>query len=495
MHPRRRRLGLPAVLAILAVSLPLGAPSAAPRGRADDAVTLKVGTFNIEYGGTVVDFDRIVAAVRASDADVLGIEEAWGHIPRLARAAGWPYYDVRTAVISRHPIWDPPEARGRYVLVEPSPGRFIAVQNVHLPSAPYGPNRAMRGATRSELVALERDVRLPAVRPFLTAAKDLIARDVPVFLVGDFNAPSHRDWTDATVGMRPQVVFPVPWPVSRAVERVGFQDSYRVAHPDPVRDPGLTWWAGRPKVEGEWNPGRNAPQDRIDLVYAAGATTEDSIVMGEAGHPDVDLEIDPWGTDHRAVVSTFSVIPADAGPTVSVDRRLTEAGDRLTVRTHGGVRLTVVHTDGAGVAADRAVPPGAPVELDTSGWVPGAYRAGLIDATGTALASTKLWIAAPGAAPTISTSKETYAVGEGIEVSWTGVRGDRWDWIGIYRRNADPAVAWYLLWIYSDARVAGTAVLDQASVGGWPLEPGRYRVYILRDDGYRPLAGADFDIA
>jgi endonuclease/exonuclease/phosphatase family metal-dependent hydrolase len=465
-------------------------------------IVLKVGTFNIEYGGTVVDFDQIVAAVEASDADVLGVEESWGHIPRLARAAGWRYYSVRTGIISRYPLIDPPGSHGRYVFVEPSPGRVVAVQNVHLPSSPYSPDRIFRGATLEETLQVEREVRLAALRPFLTTAKHLREQKIPVFLVGDFNAPSHRDWTEATVGMRPHVLYPVRWPVSVAVERVGFHDSYRVVHPNPVSYPGLTWWAARPRSETSWNPGPHAPEDRIDMVYAAGAKTLGSVIMGEPSSPDVDIAVWPWGTDHRAVISTFSVKPAPPPVHVAVSRRLVESGDELAVTYHspssGGEHVAVVTHGGDPVAdaiADQAAA-GTDGELsfDTTGWTAGSYDVALLDGADTVLSMTRGWIRDLGAGPTIATGSPTYSVGDPIDVHWSNVRGDRWDWIGIYRRGADPYVAWYLLWIYTDARVEGTVMMDRASVGPWPLDEGRYTVYILRDDGYQALAGADFEI-
>lgn len=486
------------LLITLGLTVVVAPPPPSVAGTTVAPIELKVGTFNIEYGGTIIDFHAVVEAVHATDADVLGVEEAWGHVPRLARAAGYPYFNVRTGIISRHPIWDPPGARGRYVLVEPVPGRVVAVQNVHLPSAPYGPNRAMRGATREELMQLERDVRLPAIRPFLAAASDLMADGIPVFLVGDFNAPSHRDWTDATVGDRPQVVFPVAWPVSRAVERAGFRDSYRVVHPNAHGQPGLTWWAGRPRVEGEWNPGANAPRDRIDLVYASEGRVLDSAIVGERGFPGIDVAVEPWGSDHRAVISTFSVRPSPVPTMLSVDERLTTEGNDLIVRARDGDRVAVALagddpvTDA--VSEQATMGPDAVLTFDTSGWAPGAYRATLLDGADATVASTRLWIAAPGAGPEITTSKGTYAVDEGIEVTWSNVRGDRWDWLGIYRRNADPKVASYLLWTYTGARVAGTVTLDRSAVGPWPLPEGRYRVYVLRDDGYQALAGVDFTV-
>lgn len=465
-------------------------------------VALTVGTFNIEYGGTVIDFDSIVRAVRRSDADVLGIEEAWGHVPRLARAAGWPYFNVRTGIISRYPLIDPPGSHGLFVYVEVRPGRVVAVQNVHLPSSPYSPDRILRGAPEREIIRIEREVRLTALRPFLAAAKDLTEVGIPVFLVGDFNAPSHRDWTPATVGLRPQIRYAVRWPMSLAIERAGFRDSYRVIHPNPVRDPGLTWWADRPDSATSWNPGPNAPQDRIDMVYASGAKTLDTWIIGERGAPDVDVSVDPWGTDHRAVISKFSVTPAVPPTFVAVEERLVRTGRALDVTYRspdaGGEHIAVVPHGGDPVtdAVDDATAPGPRGDLafDTTGWATGDYDIVLLDGADAPLSTSRVWLADPGAEASIATGSATYAVGDPIDITWSNVRGDRWDWIGIYRRGADPNIAWYLLWVYTDARVAGAVTMDRASVGPWPLDAGTYTVYLLRDDGYEALAGADFQI-
>ena len=485
----------------VAVAAPLGAALA--DGRAVQApISLKVATFNIEYGGALVDFDQVVAAVRASGADVIGVEEAEGRIPRLANALGWPYYSVRTQVISKYPLLDPPHARGLYLFVEPTPGRVVAIENVHLPSSPYSPNRLLRGGTRAEIVDLERRFRLPAVRPFLRAATRLQGLGIPVFLTGDFNSPSFRDYTAATVGSRPQVRFPIRWPVSVAVEAAGFRDSYRVIHPNPVLHPGLTWWAARPRVDG-WNPGRNAPQDRIDYVYAAGAKTVASAIEGEPGAPSADIEVWPWPTDHRMVVSTFSVRPVAPPTLVSVDRRLIAVGDELRVTFHapglGGERVAIVPAGGDPATDSLDDRPTAGLvdgrrAFDSIGWTPGAYQVALVGGAGSVLARIPFWVKAPGDGPTVGTGTADYAVGEGIDVSWANAPGERWDWIGIYRRGADPTIAYYLLWAYTDASIAGSVMMDGAAYGDWPLPAGKYSVYLLRDDGYRLVARADFTI-
>jgi hypothetical protein len=50
------------------------------------------------------------------------------------------------------------------------------------------------------------------------------------------------------------------------------------------------------------------------------------------------------------------------------------------------------------------------------------------------------------------------------------------------------------LWLYTDASIAGAAVIDEDANGPWPLGPGRYSAYLLEDDGDKKLAGAPFTV-
>jgi endonuclease/exonuclease/phosphatase family metal-dependent hydrolase len=312
----------------------------------DDA-TVRVMQFNIEYGGTVVDFDSVPAAIEAADADVVAVQEAYGHTCRIARALDWDYCDPRTQTLSRLPLITPADPTAPEVLVAVEPGRAFAVINVHLPSAPYGPNKAAAGASADELVAAETG-RLEALEPALEGVVRLEAAGLPVVVTGDFNTPSHRDWTDATTGLRDHVI-PVEWPVTRAVEESGLVDAYRTVHPDPVADEGLTWPAARPKA-GSYNPGLSGrPADRIDMTFAsADITTVSAEILGEPGAEATDIAVEPWPTDHRAVVSELRVPLGDTGPYVSPVQRLVDQGETvdLLVAAESLAQEVVVH--GAG---------------------------------------------------------------------------------------------------------------------------------------------------
>ena len=498
----RARRRSPFAIAFLLVLAAFPPVARAQTPTAPAPVELRVAEFNIEYGGTHVDFDKVVAAIRKSGADVVGVEEAQTHVPRLARALGWPYFSVRMQVVSRLPLIDPPGGNSIYIFVQIAPGQVVAMENVHLHSNPYGPYRVRAGETRKQVVERERRLRLPAVRPSLRKAKALIEQGIPVFLTGDFNAPSWRDWTPEMVGVRPQILYPVRWPVSLAVERAGFVDSYRDVHPDPRRDPGLTWWAARPELPG-WDPGKNAPEDRIDLVYAAGATTTESLIVGERGHEGVDIGVKPWPSDHRMTVSTFTVTPGVPGDLVAVENRLADVGEDVEVTFHvttpGSERVVIVPaggdpaTDGLDEQPTAGVADGT-LTFATAGLAAGDYEAVLVDAGGTELSRIPFWLKEPGTGPEVSTGKARYAVGEPIDVTWRYAPGQRWDWIGIYRRDADPHVAWYLLWVYTKATIAGSAVLDASANGRFPLKAGEYSVYLLADDGYKLLAGSPITI-
>jgi hypothetical protein len=426
-------------------------------------------------------------------------------MPKIAESVGWLYYDARTQVLSRFPLLTP---RGDkpYVFVEVKPGRVVAVANVHLPSTSYGPFKAGQGATEEELLATEQRKRVPALMPSLNAVEKLAAQGVPVFLLGDFNAPSHLDWTEEAVGTREQIRFPVAWPASLAVEAAGLVDSYRAVHPDPVVDPGLTWPANRPVVPG-YNPFRHgAERDRIDFVYAGGpARVTDSRIVGEEGEAGVDVPVAPWPTDHRALVSTFEVDAAPAPTIVSVARRLVVKGEDVVVRYHArsgdAASLVVVRAGGdpeldavdeVGLLDEEAA--GGELALPTERWRPGSYDVVLVSASGEELARAPVWVAVEGRGPQLRVDEALVSVGDPIGVRWTLAPGNRRDWLAIYRRGARSESGQYLLWTYTGASIEGSAVFDDAAAGSWPLPPGEYTVYLLEDDDYVALASGDVTI-
>ena len=75
-----------------------------------ETVDLRVMTFNIEYGGEEVDFSSVAKAIEAAEADVVAINEGYGNMAKIAADLGWPYYDVRSQVVSRLPLLTPAES-------------------------------------------------------------------------------------------------------------------------------------------------------------------------------------------------------------------------------------------------------------------------------------------------------------------------------------------------------------------------------------------------
>src|SRR3954452_1819989 len=119
-----RRHRLRAVAAALATLLALTGASAAGAQRpavptpAPTPVDVRVMTFNIWLGGDVVDFGKVIDAITAAGADIVGLQEAEGNTRRIAEALHWPYWSDRLHVVSRFPLIDPPEAKGEYVLAQ-----------------------------------------------------------------------------------------------------------------------------------------------------------------------------------------------------------------------------------------------------------------------------------------------------------------------------------------------------------------------------------------
>ena len=110
------------------------------------------------------------------------------------------------------------------------------------------------------------------------------------------------------------------------------------------------------------------------------------------------------------------------------------------------------------------------------------------------LSTFPFWVEAPGTPPAIYTSSRTFAVGDPVVVNVRNAPGERWDWLGIYKRGANPNVAPYLMWSYTSSAIDGQISLGPYAHGHWPLPAGKYTVYLLRDDMYVTMARADFRI-
>jgi endonuclease/exonuclease/phosphatase family metal-dependent hydrolase len=463
---------------------------------ADEAVPLKVMIFNIWLGGDQVNFTRTLDAIRAADPDILLLQEAEGKTRVIAEALGYAHAAERWHIVSRYPIFDAPAAGADYALVEIKPGRFVAVANIHLTSDPYGPYEVRDGKRAEDVLQLETDTRLPEIQVYIDQLGPVAASGIPVFIGGDFNAPSRLDWTDAMVGKRGQIKYALDWPVSKALADAGFRDTYREIHPDPVANPGITWTTGYPVPH--LLP--DEAVDRIDQIHALGnSTTTASQILGQTGGADIDIAIDTWPSDHHAVISTFTVAPGAAPAMLSFGRRSVAVGDELAVRFHAATddgriedgKIALVASGGKAEQALESLSTNNGTDryslqyFGTAALAPGSYDAVLVDAEGKELARAPFWITAPGAMPAVTVDKGDYTAGDPIKVSWQNAPGNRRDWLGIYKAG-DPDQWNYLAFLYTGAAPAGEVVFDEATISG-PLEGGNYEIRLMRDDAYMTL--------
>ena len=162
---------------------------------------------------------------------------------------------------------------------------------------------------------------------------------------------------------------------------------------------------GPSTVSRQLEPPQDAPHDRIDQIWVAGAaTTVRSQIVGDEGGRDVDIEIDPWGSDHRAVVSTVDLTP---GPSPVMVARRAAAGEpgpatsrRPTTRPAVPARSVVIVPRAVIPAtdADRPEPHAGRHDVDgsvtfaTGAWQPAAYDAVLVDATDAELSRTGFFL-------------------------------------------------------------------------------------------------------
>jgi len=253
-------------------------------------------TFNIWVGGDAgkQPLSQTAEVIRAARADIVGLQETAGYAKQkgasqpdngrvLAEMLHWHYLDQgeRTGILSRFPIVTNTPQKWGATLRLPS-GRSVRMFNAHLSHAPYQPYQLLKIpyanapfiATAAEAVDEARKARGAQVNRLLSELKPALAEGQPVFVTGDFNEPSHLDWTQraAEAGRCPMAV---EYPSTLAMTGIGLRDSFRAMFPDEVKRLGWTW---TPTTRPEDPKDRH---DRIDFVFVGGK--EANIARCETG--------------------------------------------------------------------------------------------------------------------------------------------------------------------------------------------------------------------
>jgi endonuclease/exonuclease/phosphatase family metal-dependent hydrolase len=282
------------ITALLWFTLSATLPAAQP------VTPLKVMSFNIWVQGGL-SLSNCIEVIRSSGADIVGLQECNGSTAQtIATRLGFSVQpDGDSSIVSRYPIVASiPTTGGRGVTIQLAPGQRVHFFNCHLAAYPYGPYDLKAGRSQSFILDQENQTRMPALTNLLAAMKPYLATAEPCFLTGDFNAPSHLDYTN------------FPWPTSIACTNAGLRDSYAETHPNnrkypgafAYNEPGITW---TPKTDQE----PNGVFDRIDFVhYSQG----DGVSVTAAMEIDQRNSINPWPSDHRAVLTTFTLTPPQA---------------------------------------------------------------------------------------------------------------------------------------------------------------------------------------
>lgn len=287
---------------------------------------LKVLSMNLWIGGAFVDdsHSKQVRYLTSANADVIGFQEtiAPGNAgTRLANALGYYHHDKGDkAILSRYPIvevLETDDAADAVRIQLDGPQSEIVFFTVHLGYTPYGPyDFCFSNMTAEQVTKREAESgRTPQIIAISNDIKKLIpdADKVPIFLTGDFNAPSQLDWTDANKEDHCGVGY-YEWPTSKYPLEAGLKDTYRELYPGPSKYPAFTWSPVHPASE--------EPPDRIDFVYYSGGVKPIDSAPTVVGTPKFvpDQASNEWPTDHKAFEATYKVLPSAQRPKRCIDR-------------------------------------------------------------------------------------------------------------------------------------------------------------------------------
>jgi endonuclease/exonuclease/phosphatase family metal-dependent hydrolase len=303
--------------------------AAVPAEAAGHKLTLM--SFNMWGAGANAQkpIDETVAAIKATGAEIIGAQETVpepdpctadvcaatdnSRAKAIADALGYHYHEFThntdthwaDVVFSKYPIGkETPNGVGVEIDVE---GQKVVAYSMNLDDAPYQPYQLLNIAYGDAPFLKTADEAIASASATRGKALNLLVADIQAegdavaqFVMGDFNEPSHSDWTARAVAAGHQPLA-VDWPTVKGVEALGFVDTFRAAFPDEAAKPGITW---TPTSEPD---AKDDHHDRIDFILArsAGLAVVSAGIVGEKA-PEADLVVTPWPSDHRATMAVVS---------------------------------------------------------------------------------------------------------------------------------------------------------------------------------------------
>lgn len=315
---------------------------------------IKLLQLNIWQEGTMVPggYEALADELARADADFVMLSEVRNYkgtrfcdrIVASLKERGktyYSFYSYDSGLLSKYPIVDSavifPENGDHgsiYKLTADWEGNRVCVYTAHLDyrNCAYYRVRGYDGSTWEKMepdtvvaslladnVASQRD---DAIRLFIADAEKETAQGHLVFIGGDFNEPSHLDWTETTKDSADHRGVVIPWTVSTMLTQAGYKDTYREIYPDPVKNPGYTYPADSKETEVSrltWTPDADE-RERIDFIYyypQKGLKLLQVDVFGPRGsirnsmrvrENTEDVFIEPlgvWPTDHKGVLVRF----------------------------------------------------------------------------------------------------------------------------------------------------------------------------------------------
>ncbi|KAI1723721.1 endonuclease/Exonuclease/phosphatase family domain-containing protein [Ditylenchus destructor] len=302
-------------------------------------LTVRVLTFNIWLSGRRVEngLEKIAKHIRQINPDIVSLQEVETPdvMNNITEMLGHPWNAVwhgnrsypDTAILTKHKfmldqIVEVNWGNGAPVLVVKH-GRSFVVNffAMHLNYTSYGPYAAQnRMVTRKEQIykgesSIEGRVdniqELLDHPNFQAFAKEAEDSGRPLIVAGDFNCPSHQDWTEETKHLHGGWVF--EWPATKMLTDIGMVDSYRELHPNVIEAPGHTWSTVQKSSGPEWEWSIPEPQDRLDFIFYKGSRWLKPIKSYTyAGTEPLTPIPNQWDndypSDHYAVLTDFKVI-------------------------------------------------------------------------------------------------------------------------------------------------------------------------------------------